>query len=113
MACIPLRTTANLAMRGCTFAMATSAGLWVHRRRRNGCSTWMIPQTGDRVTVLEKWMDLDQNGKVAQVGHAERGHPDLWRPDVCVGRTDAAPGEYIVGFASKTWMGMPLRSTKR
>lgn len=60
---------------------------------------WEItPQTGDRFTVLEQWMDLDSSGRVSQRTTQEGGtltfgdRPFTWEA------LDAAPGRYVVGF---------------
>jgi hypothetical protein len=58
----------------------------------------ITPAKGDSFTVYQRWMDLDQNGKVAQnVQQAgETMHfgdsPITWK------QLDAAAGDYIVGF---------------
>jgi hypothetical protein len=63
-----------------------------------GAPREIIPQTGDQFTVLEKWLDLDQNGQVIETAFQPGGtltfrdQPFTWL------ELDAAAGEYIVGF---------------
>jgi hypothetical protein len=58
----------------------------------------IIPQPGDTFTVLEKWLDLDQNGKVAQTASQEGGTLTFGDQMFTWEELDAAPGAYIVGF---------------
>jgi hypothetical protein len=63
-----------------------------------GAPREIIPQPGDTFTVLEKWLDLDQRGKVAQVA-AQRGGTLTFGDQMFTWEElDAAPGQYIVGF---------------
>ena len=58
----------------------------------------ITPAKGDSFTVYQRWMDLDQSGKVAQNAQqaGETVHfgdsPITWK------QLDAAAGDYIVGF---------------
>ena len=63
-----------------------------------GAPREIIPQTGDTFTVLEKWMDLDQSGKVTKVATQEGGTLTFGDQMFTWEDLDAAPGEYIVGF---------------
>jgi len=63
-----------------------------------GAPREIIPQPGDTVTVLEKWMDLDQSGKVVQVAAQEGGTLTFGDQMFTWQELDAAAGEYIVGF---------------
>ena len=63
-----------------------------------GAPREIIPQSGDSFTVLEKWMDLDQQGKVAQTATQEGGTLVFGDQMFTWEELDAAPGEYIVGF---------------
>ncbi len=63
-----------------------------------GAPREIIPQTGDTFTVLEKWMDLDQNGRAAQVVRVQGGTLTFGDQMFMWEELDAAPGEYIVGF---------------
>ncbi len=58
----------------------------------------IIPQTGDTFTVLEKWLHLDQSGKVAQTATQSGGALTFGDQMFAWDELDAAPGEYIVGF---------------
>ncbi len=64
-----------------------------------GAPREIIPQTGDTFTILEKWMDLDQNGKVTKVATQEGGTLTFGDQMFTWEDLDAAPGDYIVGFA--------------
>ncbi|MCB0194608.1 MAG: hypothetical protein KDJ65_21840 [Anaerolineae bacterium] len=63
-----------------------------------GAPREIVPQTGDTFTVLERWLDLNQQGNVAQVSQQTGDtltfgdQPFIWR------ELDAAPGPYVVGF---------------
>ena len=63
-----------------------------------GAPREIIPQPGDTFTVQEKWLDLDQNGKVAQVGTQDGGTLVFGDQMFTWKDLDAAPGAYIVGF---------------
>ena len=63
-----------------------------------GAPREILPRTGDSFTVMEKWMELSQDGRVESVV-AEEGEtivfgdaPIEWRD------LDAAAGDYVVGF---------------
>ncbi len=66
-----------------------------------GAPREIIPQPGDRFTVLEEWMDLDQGGKVVQTATQEGGTLTFGDQMFTWKELDAAPGEYIVGFIVK------------
>ena len=63
-----------------------------------GAPREIIPEPGDSFTVLQKWMDLDQQGKVAKVATQEGGTLVFGDQMFTWEEMDAAPGEYIVGF---------------
>jgi hypothetical protein len=63
-----------------------------------GAPREIIPQPGDTFTVLEKWMDLDGRGQVAQVSRQEGGSLTFGDQMFTWEELDAAPGQYIVGF---------------
>ncbi len=63
-----------------------------------GAPREIIPEPGDSFTVLERWMDLDQQGKVAKVATQEGGTLVFGDQMFTWEEMDAAPGEYIVGF---------------
>ncbi len=56
------------------------------------------PQTGDSFTVLEQWMDLGSDGRVAQSVTQEGGTLTFGDDTFYWLDMDAAAGEYIVGF---------------
>jgi hypothetical protein len=64
-----------------------------------GAPREIIPQPGDTFTVLETWMDLDQNGKVSKVATQEGGTLTFGDQMFTWEDLDAAPGNYIVGFS--------------
>jgi hypothetical protein len=58
----------------------------------------IIPQSGDTFTVIEKWLDLDDTGQVAQVA-AQQGGTLAFRDRMFTWEAlDAAPGPYLIGF---------------
>jgi hypothetical protein len=63
-----------------------------------GAPREITPQTGDSFTILEKWLDLDAEGRVTQVAQQE-GETLTFREAMFTWeQLYAAPGEYIVGF---------------
>jgi len=72
-----------------------------------GAPREIIPQPGDQVTLLEKWMDLDQNGRVAQIVEQE-GQTLTFGEQMFTWETlDAPAGEYVVGFIAEDRDGNP------
>ena len=63
-----------------------------------GAPREIIPQVGDTFTVLEKWMDMDEHGKVVKVTMQEGDTLTFGEQPFKWEELDAAPGEYIVGF---------------
>jgi hypothetical protein len=63
-----------------------------------GAPREIIPQPGDTFTVAQKWLDLDQNGKVVQTATQAGGTLTFGDQALTWEELDAAPGEYIVGF---------------
>ena len=63
-----------------------------------GAPREIVPQTGDSFTVLDKWMDLDAQGRVVQVAKQEGGTLTFGDQMFTWETLDAAPGQYIVGF---------------
>jgi hypothetical protein len=63
-----------------------------------GAPREIIPQSGDAFTVLERWLDLDQSGKVVQSATQEGGTLTFGDQMFTWKELDAAQGEYIVGF---------------
>jgi hypothetical protein len=63
-----------------------------------GAPREIIPQPGDTFTVLEKWLDLDQDGKVADVASQQGGTLVFGDQMFAWRELDAAPGAYVVGF---------------
>jgi hypothetical protein len=63
-----------------------------------GAPREIIPTEGDRFTVLEKWFDLDANGRVTAVTTQDGGSLTFGSQMFTWEELDAAPGVYIVGF---------------
>lgn len=58
----------------------------------------IIPEPGDTFTILEKWMDLDSQGKVTQTAYQE-GETLTFSDSMFTWEVmDAAAGQYVVGF---------------
>jgi len=58
----------------------------------------IIPQAGDQVTILEKWMDLDANGRVTEIVE-ENGETLTFGSQTFTWESlDAPVGNYVVGF---------------
>jgi hypothetical protein len=63
-----------------------------------GAPREIVPQPGDTFIVLERWLDLDQQGKVAGVAAQPGGTLTFGDQMFSWQDLDAAPGAYIVGF---------------
>ncbi len=64
-----------------------------------GAPREIIPQPGDTCTVLEKWLDLDEKGRVAKLATQEGETLTFGDQMFTWEELDAAPGRYIVGFS--------------
>jgi hypothetical protein len=58
----------------------------------------ITPQTGDKFTVLEKWLDLDAGGKIVRTDYQEGQTLTFGSKTFTWKQLDAAAGDYIVGF---------------
>ncbi|HET9493343.1 MAG TPA: clostripain-related cysteine peptidase, partial [Chloroflexia bacterium] len=58
----------------------------------------ITPTRGDSFTVLQRWMDLDQSGNVAQNVQQEGETIQFGDDPITWEELDAAAGDYIVGF---------------
>lgn len=58
----------------------------------------IIPQAGDRFTVLEKWLDLDENGQVSQATTQEGGSLTFGEQMFTWVALYPARGDYIIGL---------------
>ena len=58
----------------------------------------ITPQTGDKFTILEKWLDQDNQGNVTNVAEQEGKTLTFGDQMFTWKQLYAAPGEYIVGF---------------
>ncbi|HMR64928.1 MAG TPA: clostripain-related cysteine peptidase, partial [Anaerolineae bacterium] len=63
-----------------------------------GAPREITPQTGDTFTVLERWLDLDQQGNVAQASQQTGDTLTFGEQPFTWQELDAAPGRYLVGF---------------
>ena len=63
-----------------------------------GAPREIIPKPGDTFTVLERWLDLDANGRVAETIDQDGGALTFTDQTFTWKELDAAPGEYILGF---------------
>jgi hypothetical protein len=55
-------------------------------------------QPGDTFTVLQKWLDLDANGQVANTAWQEGETINVGSAPIKWEELDAAAGQYVVGF---------------
>lgn len=63
-----------------------------------GAPREIVPQPGDKFTILQKWIDLDDQGRVTQTAY-QRGKTLTFGDRPLVYKTlDAAAGNYQVGF---------------
>jgi len=58
----------------------------------------IYPQRGDKFTVLEKWLDLDAQGKVVQKASQQGGTLTFGNQMFSWEELDAAAGQYVLGF---------------
>jgi hypothetical protein len=68
------------------------------RQGVTGAPREIIPQTGDTFTVLEKWLDLDEQGNVVQRARQEGGTLVFGDQMFAWEELYAAVGDYVVGF---------------
>ncbi|MGC9397297.1 MAG: clostripain-related cysteine peptidase [Anaerolineae bacterium] len=63
-----------------------------------GAPREILPQTGDTFTVLDKWLDLNAQGQVAQTSRQAGGTLTFGTQMFTWTELDAAVGDYLVGF---------------
>lgn len=63
-----------------------------------GAPREIIPNAGDTFTVLDKWLDLDERGNVAETVMLEGGTLTFDEQTFSWEALDAAAGQYVVGF---------------
>ncbi|MBN1318798.1 MAG: hypothetical protein JXA42_25180 [Anaerolineales bacterium] len=63
-----------------------------------GAPREIIPSQGDTFTVLERWLDLNEQGKVTQTATQEGGVLTFGEETFSWETLDAAAGQYVVGF---------------
>ena len=63
-----------------------------------GAPREIIPSAGDTFTVLDKWLDLDERGNVAETVMLEGGTLTFGEQTFSWEALDAAAGQYVVGF---------------
>ncbi|MHB0858120.1 MAG: clostripain-related cysteine peptidase [Anaerolineae bacterium] len=68
---------------------------------------WEIqPETGDTFTVLEEWLDLDEQGRVVNRAYEPGGTLTFRDRMFTWVETDAAAGDYVVGFIARDLDGI-------
>jgi hypothetical protein len=67
------------------------------------------PRVGDTFTVLQKWYDLDAQGRVAGVATQDGGTLTFGTEPFTWDELDAAAGNYIVGFIVEDLDGNPTQ----
>ncbi|NLG28654.1 MAG: hypothetical protein GX557_12140, partial [Chloroflexi bacterium] len=73
----------------------------------------IYPQSGDRFTVVERWLDMDTQGRVVNRAY-EAGGTLTFRDQMFVWtELDAAAGDYIVGFVAQDLDGNVQEAYKR
>lgn len=70
----------------------------------------ITPATGDTFTILEQWMDLDENGRVVAETTQEGGTLIFGDQMFFWEELDAAPGPYVVGFIVEDLDGNRLQT---
>ncbi len=75
-----------------------------------GAPREIMPAAGDSFTVLEQWMDLDGNGRVAEVTTQLGSTLTFGEQMFFWEELDAAPGPYIVGFIVEDLDGNRLQT---
>ena len=78
-----------------------------------GAPREIIPQPGDQFTVLETWLDLDSQGRVAQMATQEGGTLTFSDQMFRWLDLDAAPGTYLVGFVVEDLDGNAYETYER
>lgn len=63
-----------------------------------GAPREITPVSGDQFTILEKWMDLDSQGKVVEIVYQEGQTLTFGDQLFTWEQLYAAPGEYVIGF---------------
>jgi hypothetical protein len=63
-----------------------------------GAAAEIVPQTGDKFTVLEKWLDLDASGKVKGTATQQGKTLTFGKTTFTWKELNAAVGNYVVGF---------------
>jgi len=63
-----------------------------------GAPREITPATGDTFTVLEKWLDLDAQGRVTGEARQEGGTLTFGDQMFVWEELDGAPGQYVIGF---------------
>ncbi|MBN2391540.1 MAG: hypothetical protein JXR84_12515 [Anaerolineae bacterium] len=64
----------------------------------NGAPREILPRTGDTFTVLDKWLDLNAQGQVAQTSRQAGGTLTFGTQMFTWTELDATAGDYLVGF---------------
>lgn len=67
----------------------------------SGAPREIYPQTGDRFTIIETWLDLDSRGQVVNRANQEAGTLTFRDGMFTWEVLDAAAGDYLVGFIAE------------
>lgn len=76
----------------------------------SGAPREIVPKVGDSFTVLEKWYDLDAQGRVANVAAQEGGTLTFGEEPWTWVELDAPVGNYVVGFIVEDLDGNPTQT---
>ena len=77
-----------------------------------GAPREIVPQAGDTFTVLESWMDLDDQGQLVEVATQEGDTLTFQEQTFTWEELDAAAGEYVVGFVVEDLDGNAYTSSE-
>jgi hypothetical protein len=78
-----------------------------------GAAREIISQAGDSFTVLDRWLDLDEQGRIVQTATQEGGTLTFGEQPFTWVDLDAAPGDYIVGFVVEDLDGNAVERAER
>jgi hypothetical protein len=78
-----------------------------------GAAREIISRAGDTFTVLDRWLDLDAQGRIVQTATQEGGTLTFGEQPFTWVDLDAAPGDYIVGFVVEDLDGNATERAER
>jgi hypothetical protein len=77
---------------------------------QTGAPREIIPTQGDQFTIVETWMDLNQDGSVAQTAEQQGDTLTFGEQTFLWVEQDAAAGDYVVGFILQDLDGNSYRA---